>query len=47
MKRDVEAGRKSELELLSGTLCRLAEECGVQVKESRQVYEELKKHSIV
>lgn len=42
MKRDVEAGRDSELELFSGTLCLLAESCGVAVPVSRRIYEALK-----
>jgi 2-dehydropantoate 2-reductase len=41
MKRDVEAGRDSELELFSGTLCRLADSCGAPVPVSRFVYNEL------
>jgi 2-dehydropantoate 2-reductase len=42
MKRDVETGRDCELELFSGTLCRLAEDRGVEVPVSRRLYAELK-----
>jgi 2-dehydropantoate 2-reductase len=38
MKRDVEAGKPSELELFSGTLCRLAEAHGIPVPESKRIY---------
>jgi 2-dehydropantoate 2-reductase len=37
MKRDVEAGRDCELELFSGTLCRLAEDCGIYVPVSQRL----------
>jgi 2-dehydropantoate 2-reductase len=42
MKRDVEAHRACELELFSGTLCRLAEGCGQNVPVSQRLYAELK-----
>jgi 2-dehydropantoate 2-reductase len=42
MKRDVEAGRKCELDLFSGTLCRLAEGCGLEAPVSQRLYAELK-----
>ncbi len=42
MKRDVAAGKDCELELFSGTLCRLADSCGVPVPVSKRLYKELK-----
>jgi 2-dehydropantoate 2-reductase len=42
MQRDVAAGRDCELELFSGTLCQLAEDCGIKVPVSRRLYAELK-----
>ncbi len=42
LKRDIQAGATSEIELFSGEICRLAATCGIEVPVSYRAYEELK-----
>lgn len=42
LKRDIQAGATSEIELFSGEICRLAATCGIEVPVSCRAYEELK-----
>jgi 2-dehydropantoate 2-reductase len=42
MQQDVEAGRKTEVELFAGTVLRLAEKHGIDVPVNRALYEEIR-----
>jgi 2-dehydropantoate 2-reductase len=41
MQQDVEAGRKTEVELFAGTVIRLAEKHGLDVPVNRALYDEI------